>query len=211
MSNIDRVYVPPLPVHELIQSVEQARAILLPFSAKLEEIAEWMRQHTAKEQHAAAFRDTGLCMGPSMPEWLVNEVIKRHTSDPAKVPPLIVGYYRRKEWRPLQEMVNDWRSNRFFSRRMLLIEDAVWAHLNKRYSLSVFALSLQVEGLIWDWLFEFVGKDKIPAFVDEKKKERKTRANGTSKYVGNIVVETIGSIEAVRLTQDQWTSMRTLV
>jgi hypothetical protein len=57
---------------------------------------------------------------------------------------LIPEYFRRDDHAPLSEMVGSWYL--YVEDRRQVFEDALWAHKQKRYTLSIPALAAQVEG-----------------------------------------------------------------
>jgi hypothetical protein len=60
----------------------------------------------------------------------------------------ILGYFRRDDHAPLSNMVGEWQEH--FEDRHHIFEDALWAHKQSRYTLSIHTLAAQVEGIIRD-------------------------------------------------------------
>ncbi len=59
----------------------------------------------------------------------------------------IPEYFRRDDYAPLSEMVASWHDEHFEERHHIF-EDALWAHKQGRYTLSIPALAVQIEGIV---------------------------------------------------------------
>jgi hypothetical protein len=176
------------------------------------EMARAMEEHAVRERKVEAFAAHGLCLAPSMPDELIQEVIRRYESKNRSVGILVLGFYRRDDWSELKKAVQVWRKNRFFAQRMQIIEDALWAHMNRRYTLSVPTLTPQVEGLIWDWLSTFCdSEDELKKIIADMDKSVARNRNSSTEYGRNIVGKVIGNMAANSLTSDNWLRMKTLV
>ncbi len=110
---------------------------------------------------AEAFRVAGWPIAPSMPGSLIRRVVALHKEGKAGyASQTIMGYYRRNDHKHLVEMVEEWRNRPHFGQeRMDIIVDALWAHCQGRYTLSVPALVLQIEGI----MSEYVIANGLPA------------------------------------------------
>ncbi len=64
----------------------------------------------------------------------------------------ILEYFRRDDCAPLSSMVHEWRM--YFEDRHHIFEDALWAHKQGRYTLSIPTLAAQVEGILRDLMEE---------------------------------------------------------
>ena len=62
-------------------------------------------------------------------------------------------YFRRDDHAALSKMVDSWREH--FGGRHHIFEDALWAHRQGRYTLSMPALAAQVEGVVRDLTLEY--------------------------------------------------------
>ncbi|MCK4255695.1 hypothetical protein KAX35_02310 [candidate division WOR-3 bacterium] len=93
-------------------------------------------------------------------------------------------YHKNNYWF-LRKTVNGWNKNTFFQSRMRIIVDALDAHCSKKYTLSIPALLLVVEGIATDYCKK-AGIDitkKTPA----KKKIQKALEDKRSKTELNIL------------------------
>lgn len=71
----------------------------------------------------------------------------------------ILESYQQDHWSRLQELRARWSDELFF-RRNEVFDDALWAHCKGKYTLSVLALTPQIEGIIRDFLDIPLGKWK---------------------------------------------------
>ena len=118
------------------------------------DIFRFIREHAAEEEAAIeAFQDAGWPIAPSMPRALIRRVVELHQQGRVRyASQSILGYYRRKECACLAETVEHWRDHPLFASRMSIIEDALWAHRQRRYTLSVPALMAQIEGVMSEYV-----------------------------------------------------------
>lgn len=58
-----------------------------------------------------------------------------------------IEYFEENQWGVLQEIVASWEENPYFVRRMSILHDALEAHIQGKYTLSIPALLSQVEGV----------------------------------------------------------------
>ncbi len=190
-------------VASYVSDMQRAFDVVSPV---LDHVAEWAaiaNRFEDREKTVQALKGHGVCLAPSMPRDLADEIIRKAKA--AKPPgPKLLGFYRRNGWAALIEIVERWESNRFFRRRMHIFRDALWAHVNGRYTLSVAALTPQVEGLVWDWIFVFTKGDS-EAISKVIKRE------GSGRFDGYVVQRTIGQLAANIFTEREWLSILTLV
>lgn len=127
----------------------------------LKGIFERYRKLAEENENAAeAFSSANWIFTPSIPEDLKNRVISLHQEDKARfISSLIVGYFHRENHKNLKLVVNSWASHPLFQPRMHIIIDALDAHMNKKYTLSIPALLPLIEGILND----YVVKHKLTA------------------------------------------------
>ena len=118
------------------------------------DIFRFIREHAAEEEAAIeAFQDAGWPIAPSMPRTLIRRIVAFHQQGRVRyASQSILGYYRRNECTRLAETVEHWRDHPLFASRMSIIEDALWAHRQRRYTLSVPALMAQIEGVMSEYV-----------------------------------------------------------
>jgi hypothetical protein len=100
-----------------------------------------------------AFKASGWPVAPSMPYELRERVVSMHKQGKTRyVSRTIMGYYERDNHRHLVEAVGSWENHPLFASRMHIIKDALEAHCDGRYSLSVPALIPQIEGILNEYV-----------------------------------------------------------
>ena len=102
---------------------------------------------------AEAFKEAGWPLAPSMPVELRERVVELHRRGKAHYASnTIIGYYRRNGHAHLVAAVDAWDSNPLVGPRIHIIRDALEAHREGRYTLSVPALLPQIEGILCDYV-----------------------------------------------------------
>jgi len=106
-----------------------------------------MESEAKKRRVAKAFEECDLWLAPSMME-LTDKVVQLYYEGKKQViPSIIARYYKRNNWAILEKTAGSWKSNSFFRPRMVIIYDALEAHINGKYTLSVPALLPHIEGI----------------------------------------------------------------
>lgn len=102
---------------------------------------------------AEAFREAGWPIAPSMSKQLKDRVVELHGQGKSRyASQTIMGYYRRNNHENLVAVVTGWCDRSLFSPRMHIFEDALEAHQNGYYTLSVPTLLAQIEGILNDYV-----------------------------------------------------------
>ncbi|HLC30604.1 MAG TPA: hypothetical protein VJM51_07470 [Dehalococcoidia bacterium] len=114
----------------------------------------------SERNSAEAFSAAGWPIAPSMPRWLKRRVIQLYEQDKVRYAgQAIIGCYKQSGCKYLVDAVEKWNSHPLFAPRMHIIRDALWAHQNRKYTLSFPALIPQVEGI----MSEYVISNGLPA------------------------------------------------
>ncbi len=122
--------------------------------------AELLRLVQFNNDAAEAFKAAGWPIAPSMPRELRERVVELYQQGNTRyVSRVIMGYYQREGHKNLIAMVNSWREHPLFMHRMHIIDDALAAHCDGKYTLSVPALLPQIEGVLND----YVRMNNLPA------------------------------------------------
>lgn len=83
------------------------------------------------------------------PEWdlpALRDIIKAHGEGKHKeIEDAILGYFDGEK---LDQMLSTWQANPNLKNRMHILKDAMWAHKQGKYTLSVPALLSQIEGIV---------------------------------------------------------------
>ena len=103
-----------------------------------------------RKRIAIAFEECNLWLAPSMIELYEHITTLYYEEKKQVIPSIISRYYKRNDWAILKKTANNWRSNKFFRPRMEIILDALDAHINSKYTLSVPALLPLIEGITLD-------------------------------------------------------------
>lgn len=129
-------------------------------------------QYSHSGEVREAYRNSGWPIAPSMPVTFNRYVVDLDRKGKAKQAwRKILGYYHRDNFWALKAMVESWEEVPAFQSRMPIFYDALSAHCQGKYSLSIPTLLPQIEGL----LSEFAVKHGI--------KINFGRPNGISKKV----------------------------
>lgn len=113
-----------------------------PLRALVERIGE-------RDEIKQAFESASLWLAPSMSRRLVSRVLELHQGEasPGVIASVVSRFYARGDWAPLTRAVDRWEKNPLFERRMPIFRDALEAHRNGRFTLTVPTLVAQVEGI----------------------------------------------------------------
>lgn len=109
----------------------------------------------APKDAAEAFKAADWTIAPSMPFELREHVVDMHKQGKTQyISRIIMGYYQRNNHQHLIETVESWESNSSFAPRMHILKDALQAHCQGLYTLSVPAITPQVEGVLIDYVLD---------------------------------------------------------
>ncbi len=70
---------------------------------------------------------------------------------------IFLDYFAEDDYRLLDEMINSWSESPYFTKRIKIIKDAIDAHKNGKYTLSIPTLLPQIEGILSDFTGEPAG------------------------------------------------------
>jgi len=129
------------------QAMSQYIEPLLKLQQPLLQLAESVKK---RERIIKAFQECNLWLAPSMLE-LSDKVTQLYYEGKKQVIPSVISrYYKKNDWYILKKTVYNWNNNRFFRPRMNIINDALDAHMNGKYTLSIPALLPHIEGITLD-------------------------------------------------------------
>jgi len=72
----------------------------------------------------------------------------------------------------IKTLVEKWKNNPVFTERTELLSEALWAHENGKYFLSIHTLVPQVEGICSDWIISKLPPQHTPPFREVSKAEK---------------------------------------
>ena len=107
-------------------------------------------------------KETGFVLSPNSPMSLlmdIEELVNAGTATPENVCKVIVKLSEEDDFALLKEMLMDWRDENYFSKRSELLDDALEAHINGKYSLSIPAMMPLIEGFFHSVRGRFKGGD----------------------------------------------------
>ena len=94
--------------------------------------------------------EIGLWSAPSLVLYPINAIIEcLAKNDKAGAIKILLEHCNDKF---LKEMTERWSGSQIFEKRKTLIQDSLWAHGQKKYTLAISTLVPQIEGIITDWL-----------------------------------------------------------
>jgi len=141
---------------EIMKSVEQQLLqSLRPVVQATLRVAESIREkYEEADQDAQAANPllirSNLWFPPSAPQALLQDISRLSqevSPSPDQVEALFLDYFRDDEWSALRDMCKSWEEIPIFVERMHIINDALAAHINGKYTLSVPSLLPQFEGV----------------------------------------------------------------
>lgn len=80
----------------------------------------------------------------------IRNLIDQGMDTPQKIQAVITNYYESNKFANLDKMTKMWNKDKYFNRRMHIIEPAIKAHKKKQYILSIPTLLPQIEGILLD-------------------------------------------------------------
>lgn len=141
------------PSFEMLSGL--AESMMEPLQKTVERFAVTLQRtfdeaEVASEEVAPLLEKGRFWFTPSMPLWLIGGLreLAAHGQDSAEdVAKLFIEYYEQDDWAPLRDMVSGWQGVAYFDERQHIIQDALDAHLQGKYTLVVPALLAQIEGI----------------------------------------------------------------
>ncbi len=132
----------------------------------------------------------GLWCAPSLVLYPLNRMIERLSeNDDDGAIKILLEHCNGKF---LDTMTTHWFKNTFFAKRKNLIIDSVWAHGQKKYTLAIYTLIPQIEGIMTDWLehnrhVPKRQKDKLKEFFEAMSQNTIDTVNMISKSTLNFI------------------------
>lgn len=115
---------------------------------ELPRIVSNLRDYLKVKSISIPFSECGLWLTPSMTLTVVKTILQKYKEGKKRAIPAIVdGFYRSNDYENLKRAVSSWNSFSIFSPRMHIFYDALDAHINKKWTLSVPSLLPHIEGI----------------------------------------------------------------
>lgn len=151
MEDISRYVV---DTHKLINA-------LIP--PELPQIMDRLRDYLKVKSISIPFTECGLWLAPSMTLAVVKTILRAYEQGQKRaIPAIVEGFYRRNGYQHLKQAVSNWSSYSSFSARMHIFYDALDAHINRKWTLSVPSLLPHIEGIAGEILLA----NKLPLSKD---------------------------------------------
>ena len=117
------------------------------------EIFENMALHlnTASKNIAPYLIQAGFWIAPTTSFSLLGTIqtlVQRKDVTVEKIQECIISYYQQNNWAILKQVVQRWKNNQEYLKRMPIIEEALEAHVQGKYWLLIPALLSQIEGIV---------------------------------------------------------------
>ena len=107
----------------------------------------------ARTEAIEAFKAAGWPIAPSMSHQLIDRVVEFYREGRVRYASrTIIAFYHRNDFERLIQTVEGWGINPLFAPRMHILRDALHAHCQGLYTLSVPALLPQIEGILNDYV-----------------------------------------------------------
>lgn len=189
-------------------SMENLQLLLKQWGEPLKKLQQpflqLMRTRAEIRRIAEAFQECNLWLAPSM-VGLTDEVVKLYYEGKRQViPSIIARYYKRNNWAILRETVSKWKSNSFFRPRMGIIYDALEAHINGKYTLSVPAVLPHIEGIARD----IIKKHNLPELPKTLICRETNYGKGGEKTLPSTV---FGEVAISALSFQEWVAVESFL
>jgi hypothetical protein len=115
-------------------------------------LIDWLAE---KQELVDAFQDCNLWVCPSMSKDLLKRVVELRKENKTNVVLLVVNnYYRRNDHKNLRAAVDNWEANPYFEERMPIFRQALEAHVQGKYALTIPTLLAQAEGVASEYVYQ---------------------------------------------------------
>lgn len=162
------------PSTQLIESMQaQIRAVTSQIDQSVWRYLEPLREIAERVGRSEAVRDAfvayGLWLAPLMSEELVQRIVTLHSrgANSGVVHSLVSRYYAKDNWALLDSVVEGCRGSRYVAQRCEAMSQALKAHRQGLYAVSVPALLVHIEGIAAD----YVKANKLLPKIGPKTKE----------------------------------------
>lgn len=129
--------------------------IYLSLNNLRELFVELEEQYSPSGEVREAYKNSGWPIAPSLPVSFNRYVVELDRKGKAKQAwRKIMGYYHKDNFNVMKDMVKSWEETPSFHYRMPIIYDALEAHCQEKYTLSIPALLPQIEGLLTEFALD---------------------------------------------------------
>lgn len=141
------------PFQESIKRIQEACDLAIAPALKAADLVVQIQKRRQLEKQTLL--KTGWWLPPTimdMPAFVIDRAFDAYQSgNPRAVTQMFVSVFGMNDFEHLRGMVTGWQKNRFFHRWRKAIDQALSAHMDKKYHLSVPALLIAAEGIAKDY------------------------------------------------------------
>ncbi|HVZ58731.1 MAG TPA: hypothetical protein VG935_03210 [Patescibacteria group bacterium] len=177
-----------------LDNFNKAIQAMVPDISKIIDFAESIKK--LREIEKRALIESGWFICPSLDpvpyHYIRNAVIQYDKGRKGSVTVFMKSLYGDKDWEYLDKVVNGWSTNKFFTKqRVKIIKDALHAHKNGQYTLSIPALLPIIEGICGDFCkTQNIHVNDSASSQKAKNAMQKLKTDG-KEYVSELVLEFI--------------------
>ncbi len=137
----------------------------------------------------------------------IKAVIDKGGSTDKEIESVFIQYYKENNWEQLTHIVDSWEANPHFKPRMNIFRDALQAHVDGKYTLSVPALLPHIEGIAGELLGNQVHRNTGNQIIEIIRKEFPNYMHSSTKDILLGFIEEIlyRSIDFSKLSEDMKT------
>jgi hypothetical protein len=163
-------FSPNVPT-ELISEEEKQKdsfnlSLLIGESLQVNLVEKTIRMHDFNQLQ---LQKIGLWAAPAIMPYPLSKIIKQLGEDDNQCAVNTLLEYCTPQF--LERISKKWWTIEQFETRKFLIQDALNAHKEGKYGLSIYALLPQIEGIITDWAYEKLPESEIPWRQESKTKK----------------------------------------
>ncbi len=174
LSKVSEILKPAFEISaEISKNIKPILEAISQLSEPLEQISRTFSLYfipfQKRQRVVKAFQECNLWLAPSMIE-LCDKITELYYDGKKEIiPDIILSYYQENEWNKLKNTVSHWEQNSFFQPRMFILYDALEAHINGKYTLSIPTLLPHIEGIALDIVKKYnLPELKKPLIYDDK-------------------------------------------
>ena len=134
---------------QMKQTTVAVQAFMVDISKRIDEMLKAAKIEA--EKVAPYLSQANLWIPPSIPSLELLHRLKAAISVSEPTPEIITEtffkYFEEDQWNVLREIVGSWETHPYFKNRMPILRDALEAHIEGKYTLTVPTLLTQVEGV----------------------------------------------------------------
>jgi len=156
-------------VSEIIEGLPKFTSSISPALESLPTLDPERIERGLRESAEIMF-ENGWWVIPTMPSNFYFQLLNQDVSK-QNLTAFLIDYYNDNDCIRLNQIIKGWKLEKFTNNQEIF-EDSLWAHKKSKFTLTVPALTIQVEGILRSY-FNHISKRSIKAYQEELKKEYK--------------------------------------